>query len=127
MSDSTKPKAVVFGAGATGRGHVGLLVWQTGAQMAFADIDEGLIGRLQKAGGYRVNLHDGRTCQSLDVQGARFLAAQEREKVAREIIEADLVLTSVFDQNLSDVAITVAQAARLCCGSACLIPSAAET
>ena len=114
MSDSTKPKAVVFGAGATGRGHVGLLVWQTGAQMAFADIDEGLIGRLQKAGGYRVNLHDGRTCQSLDVQGARFLAAQEREKVAREIIEADLVLTSVFDQNLSDVAITVAQAARLC-------------
>jgi mannitol-1-phosphate 5-dehydrogenase len=114
MSGSTKPKVVVFGAGATGRGHVGLLVWQAGAQLVFADIDEGLIGRLQKAGAYRVNLYDAQACQSLDVQAARFLKAQEREKVAREIVEADLVLTSVFDQNLPDVAITVAQAASLC-------------
>jgi len=114
MSGSAKPKVVVFGAGATGRGHVGLLAWQAGAQTVFADIDEGLIGRLQEAGAYRVNLYDGQTCQHVEVQGARFLKAQPREQVAREIVEADLVLTSVFDQNLPDVAITVAQAASRC-------------
>jgi mannitol-1-phosphate 5-dehydrogenase len=114
MSGSTKPKVVVFGAGATGRGHVGLLAWQAGAQMVFADVDETLIGRLQKAGAYRVKIYDGKACQSLEIKGARFLKARERAKVAHEILGADLVLSSVFDQNLPDVAITVAQAASLC-------------
>jgi mannitol-1-phosphate 5-dehydrogenase len=114
MSGSTKPKVVVFGAGATGRGHVGLLAWQAGAQMVFADIDEGLIGPLQKAGGYRVNLYDGQACRTYEIEGARFLNAPQREQVAHEIVGADLVLTSVFDQNLPDVAVTIAQAIRLC-------------
>ena len=114
MNDTTQPKVVVFGAGATGRGHVGLLAWQAGAQMVFVDIDDTLTGRLQKAGAYRVNLYEGQTSQRVEVQGARFLDARLREQVAREIVDASLVLTSVFDQNLSDVAITVARAASVC-------------
>jgi len=109
-----KPKVVVFGTGATGRGHVGLLVWQAGAQIVFADIDETLIRTLQTAGSYRVNLFDGKSCQQLRVEGARFLSAKDRNEVAREIVDSHLVLTSVFDQNLSDVATTVAMAVKLC-------------
>ncbi len=30
-------KIVVFGAGATGRGHVGLLSWQAGFEIVFVD------------------------------------------------------------------------------------------
>ncbi len=114
MSGESRPKVVVFGAGATGRGHVGLLAWQAGAQMVFADTDAELIVRLQKAGGYRVDLFDGRSAQPVEVLGARFLDARQREAVAREVAGASLVLTSVFDQNLADVAITVARAAALC-------------
>jgi 3-hydroxyacyl-CoA dehydrogenase len=47
-------KVVVFGAGATGRGHVGLLAWQAGAEVVFVDIDGGLVRALQQAGAYRV-------------------------------------------------------------------------
>jgi mannitol-1-phosphate 5-dehydrogenase len=114
MSGESRPKVVVFGAGATGRGHVGLLAWQAGAQLVFADTDGDLIGRLQQAGGYRVNLYDGKTAQPIEVRGARFLDARQREAVAQEVAESSLALTSVFDQNLADVAITVARAAELC-------------
>lgn len=107
-------KVVVFGAGATGRGHVGLLAWQAGARLVFADINERLVRALQRAGSYRVALHDGKTCRQIVVQGADYLSAAQREAVARRIADADLVLTAVFDQNLPDVAVTVALAAKRC-------------
>jgi mannitol-1-phosphate 5-dehydrogenase len=111
---SQNPKVVVFGAGATGRGHVGLLAWQAGAQMVFADINEGLVRALQQAGSYRVNIYNGKTCTQVEVRPAQFLSARDREAVAGEIVDADLVLTSVFDQNLPDVALTMALAAKSC-------------
>ena len=109
-----RPKVVVIGAGATGRGHVGLLAWQAGARVVFADANERLVRALQQAGSYRVDIHDGKTCRQMVVQGADYLGAAQREAVSRHIADADLVLTSVFDQNLPDVAITVALAARRC-------------
>ena len=113
---STNPqrKVVVFGAGATGRGHVGLLAWQAGAHVVFADANERLVRALQQAGSYRVDIQDGKTCRPVVVQGVEYLSAAHREAVARQMVEADLVLTSVFDQNLLDVAITVALAASRC-------------
>jgi mannitol-1-phosphate 5-dehydrogenase len=105
---------VVFGAGATGRGHVGLLAWQAGAHLVFADTNERLVRALQQAGSYRVDIHDDRSCRQIVVKGADYLSASQREAVSRQIVEADLVLTSVFDQNLPDVAITVALAAKRC-------------
>jgi mannitol-1-phosphate 5-dehydrogenase len=109
-----QPKVVVFGAGATGRGHVGLLAWQAGAQVTFVDIKPDLIRSLREAGSYQVNVYNGRMCQSTQVTGADYLFASERDAVAQQMASADLVLTSVFDQNLADVAITVAMAARFC-------------
>jgi mannitol-1-phosphate 5-dehydrogenase len=113
-TSNQKRKVVVFGAGATGRGHVGLLAWQAGARLVFADTNERLVRALQRAGSYRVDIHDGRSCRQIVVQGADYLSAAQREAVARQIVDADLVLTSVFDQNLPDVAITVALAAKRC-------------
>jgi mannitol-1-phosphate 5-dehydrogenase len=113
-TSNRKRKVVVFGAGATGRGHVGLLAWQAGAHLVFADTNEGLVRALQRAGSYRVDIHDGRTCRQIVVKEADYLSAAQREAVARQIVDADLVLTSVFDQNLPDVAVTVALAAKRC-------------
>jgi mannitol-1-phosphate 5-dehydrogenase len=113
-TSNQKRKVVVFGAGATGRGHVGLLAWQAGAHLVFADTNERLVRALHQAGSYRVDIHDGRSCRQIVVKGADYLSASQREAVSRQIVDADLVLTSVFDQNLPDVAITVALAVKRC-------------
>ncbi|MCU0960638.1 MAG: hypothetical protein MUF48_11090 [Pirellulaceae bacterium] len=101
---------VVFGAGATGRGHVGLLAWQAGFDIVFVDKDAQLVDTLQRAGRYTVHLFGGRQPQTVDVTGWRVYHSQRRDEIAREILDADLVLTAVFDPNLPDVAQTLARA-----------------
>ncbi len=106
-------KIVVFGAGATGRGHVGLLAWQSGFELVLVDRDPGLVTRLAQAGRYSVRLY-GRGEQEVHVSGYRVYHAAERETIAAEIVGAALVLTAVFDQNLPDVARTLALAVSAC-------------
>src|ERR1035437_1108648 len=106
-------KIVVFGAGATGRGHVGLLAWQAGYQVVFVEKKPELVDLLKRAGHYVVELY-GNGYQETNVTGYRVYAADDRQAVAKEIRDAALVLTSVFDQNLPDVAQTIALAAALC-------------
>ena len=106
-------KIVVFGAGATGRGHVGLLAWQAGFEIVFVDINQDLCATLQDAGRYLVKVF-GDGCEQIEVTGFRVYHSQQREAIAREIADAALVLTAVFDQNLPDVAQTLALAAGTC-------------
>jgi mannitol-1-phosphate 5-dehydrogenase len=107
------PKVVVFGAGATGRGHVGLLVWQAGCDVLFVDRDPALVAALRETGRYRVRLY-GAELQDVAVAGLRASHAEARSEIAAEIAHADLVLTAVFDQNLADVAATLALAVTVC-------------
>jgi mannitol-1-phosphate 5-dehydrogenase len=104
---------VVFGAGATGRGHVGLLAWQAGFQIVFVDKDADLCRTLKEAGCYRVKLY-GQAPHEVEVSGYRIYHHQQRDAIAAEIADASLVLTAVFDQNLPDVAITLARAVTAC-------------
>jgi mannitol-1-phosphate 5-dehydrogenase len=106
-------KIVVFGAGATGRGHVGLLAWQAGYEIVFVDRKPELVKRLRESGSYRVQLY-GSACQEITVSGYRIYHSADRLAIAKEIAECDLVLTAVFDQNLSDVSETVALAVKVC-------------
>ena len=39
---------VIFGAGATGRGHVGLLAWQAGFEIVLIDKNEALVEALSQ-------------------------------------------------------------------------------
>ena len=106
-------KVVVFGAGATGRGHVGLLAWQAGFEVVWVDRAPELVAALQRAGHYRVRLYGART-QEIEVSGFRVYHSEQRQAIAAEIADADLVLTAVFDHNLPDVAVTLALAAQAC-------------
>jgi mannitol-1-phosphate 5-dehydrogenase len=106
-------KIVVFGAGATGRGHVGLLAWQAGYEIVFVDKKPDLVARLQEAGCYKVRLF-GDSYQEIDVYGYRVYHALDRAAIAQEVAEAALVLTAVFDDNLADVAETLALAVTAC-------------
>jgi mannitol-1-phosphate 5-dehydrogenase len=111
-------KVIVFGAGATGRGHVGLLCWQKGYRLVFVDSNPILVQALREGGDYRVRLFSGNQSsngyEEIKVTGYKVYESSERAEIANEIVTADLVLTAVFDQNLHDVAETLAMAVRLC-------------
>ncbi len=111
-------KIIVFGAGATGRGHVGLLAWQAGFETVFIDKKPALIEALAGRGRYTVRLY-GQDLQEIVVSGYRTHHALERAAIADEIRDARLILTAVFDQNLPDVAQTIALGI-----SACAVPAA---
>jgi mannitol-1-phosphate 5-dehydrogenase len=106
-------RIVVFGAGATGRGHVGLLAWQAGFEIVFVDKKPELVEALRRAGAYTVELY-GQTKQEIAVRGYRVYFHEERQAIAGQIRDAALVLTAVFDQNLPDVAQTIALAVSEC-------------
>ncbi len=105
-------KIVIFGAGATGRGHVGLLAWQAGFEIVFVDKKAALVDALRQ-GRYTVKLY-GEAPQEITVSGYRVYHAADRAAVADEIRDARLVLTAVFDQNLADVAETIALGISAC-------------
>ena len=111
----SKPGIIVFGAGAAGKGLIGLLFSQAGYKVTFVDIKDDLVKQLCDAGRYRVLIHrlDG-TKEECSVEGFHVLHARERETIARQMIHADLILTAVFAQNLPDVAQTVALGVRQC-------------
>lgn len=100
-------KIMVFGAGATGRGHVGLLAWQAGFEIVFVDQRPDLVEALRRQGYYTVTLL-GEAPRQINVTGYRAYHSLDREAIAREIVDAVLVLTAVFDPNLPDVAQTIA-------------------
>ena len=106
-------KIVVFGAGATGRGHVGLLAWQAGFEIVFVDKKLPLVDALRRQGRYTVRIF-GEQTQEIVVSGYRVYHSLDRAAVAEEIRDARLVLTAVFDQNLADVAETLALGIAAC-------------
>ncbi|MBI4581615.1 MAG: mannitol-1-phosphate 5-dehydrogenase, partial [Planctomycetes bacterium] len=95
-------RIVLFGAGATGRGHVGLLAWQAGFEMVFVDRKPELVQALIRAHRYTVKLFGGPRCQEIEVSGFWAYDHEQRRHIADAIVEAALVLTAVFDQNLAD-------------------------
>jgi len=107
-------KIIVFGAGATGRGHVGLLAWEAGYQIVLVDKNRELVDALRQAGRYTVRLCGGAAPREITVTGYRVYHHLDREGIAEEIRDAAMVLTAVFDQNLPDVAQTIALAVSAC-------------
>lgn len=114
-------KVVLFGAGATGRGHVGLLAWQAGFELVLVDKNPGLVAALQQAGRYTVKLY-GESYQEIEVTGYRVYHSEQRQAIAVEVADAALVLTAVFDPNLPDVAQTLALAVPVCRASGRVTP-----
>ena len=106
-------KIVVFGAGATGRGHVGLLAWEAGYRIVLVDKKRELVDALRRAGEYTVRLY-GTAPREITVTGFRAYHHLQREAIAEEIRDAAMVLTAVFDPNLPDVARSIALALSAC-------------
>jgi len=101
-------KIVLFGAGATGKAHIGLLAWLSGFEIIFVDKNKDLVDRLNSEKKYLVKVF-GKDIQEFTVNGFTSYYFEDRDRIAEEISSACIVLTSVFDQNLPDVAKTIAK------------------
>ncbi len=102
-------RLVLFGAGMTGRGQVAQLAFEDGWELTLVDRDADLVKLLQHAGKYKVRLLGAETRDVL-LQGYRALHTKQTEPLAEAVGEADLVITSVLEPNLCEVAKSLALA-----------------
>ena len=87
-------RIVIFGAGSTGRGHLGALIAEnTDAELAFVDKKPDLIDALRAKGSYCVRLL-GPKERVLTVDRATYLHRLDRDGVDSAIASADVVLTA---------------------------------
>ncbi len=100
-------KAVHFGAGNIGRGFVGLLLFNAGYEVTFADVADGLIETLKKADSHEVH-EVGEGGRTHTVTGFTALhSAKEEDELVDAIASADIVTTAVGPNILRFVAPTI--------------------
>ena len=97
-------KALIIGAGATGRGHVAQLAVESGYAVTLVDKDAALCARLRQSGAYSVRLVSGRP-RTVTIDGFRILHTSEKEELSRALRESALIFTAVCPGNLRDAAV----------------------
>jgi len=107
--DITRNQMVLFGAGMTGRGQVAQLAFEDGWRVTLVDKDALLVDRLRRAGQYTVRLLGNKPREVL-IKGYQILHTSESDAINEVVIQANLVVTSVLEPNLKDVAKILAPA-----------------
>jgi mannitol-1-phosphate 5-dehydrogenase len=102
-------RLVLFGAGMTGRGQISQLAFEAGWNLTLVDKNERLVDQLRGAGHYTVRLL-GNKNREVDIHGYQAYHTSEIESIYEAINQADLVVTSVLEPNLCDVATILAPA-----------------
>jgi len=100
----SRGKALIIGAGATGRGHVAQLAVESGYDVTFVDKDAGLCARLRESGAYSVRLVSAHT-RVVTIDNVRILHTSEKEKLFEALRDSDLVFTAVCPGNVRDAAV----------------------
>ncbi len=101
-------KAVIIGAGSIGRGFLGQLFAEAGAEITFVELDEAIVVALEERRGYDIRIV-GETTATFHVPVARALCAGNPAAVARALAEADVTATAVGVGALPDVAELIAR------------------
>ena len=102
-------KALILGGGKIARGFVGQLLYRSGFEMTFADINRKLVDALNDAGKYYVNVM-GSEKESQWITGFHCISITDIPAIAESLKEADIAFTSVGGKNLDSVALTLAAA-----------------
>lgn len=93
-------KAVHFGAGNIGRGFIGYLLSKSGYEITFVDVFDSLVNDINKYKEYTViTLSDDTKKEK--VSNVSALRLNDKENLCKEIMEADLVTTSIGANNLA--------------------------
>jgi mannitol-1-phosphate 5-dehydrogenase len=103
MSHINPRRLVLFGAGMTGRGQIAQLAYEDGWELTLVEKDRHLVEQLLHAGQYRVQLLSNNTREVI-IQGFKVFHTSDSEAINAAICQADLIVTSVLEPNLPDVA-----------------------
>lgn len=106
--EAAAKKAVVIGAGQTGRGYAARLLTEIGYEIVFIDQNAAVIERLNEDGQFSVHFYD-RDRTPLIVSGYKALTCDDM-RTEWAIASADYIFTAVGEQNLGAVAILMAKA-----------------
>ncbi|MBI4310745.1 MAG: hypothetical protein HY681_03095 [Chloroflexi bacterium] len=101
-------KAVVFGPGRIGCGFAGQALRASGHEVTFIAPNPIMVEHLNRVQRYRVCLVQGRMRQEAMVEGFRAVLADDADRVAGEISEADLICTAVGGSCLQEIAPLIA-------------------
>lgn len=97
-------KAILFGAGSIGRGFIGQLIYRSGYELVFIDIDRRIVEAVNTARRYPVRVVSESTAVESYVENVRAVDASDRVAVSSEIVSADIAATAVGAAALSSVA-----------------------
>jgi len=92
-------KIIIFGAGNIGRSFIGQLFSRSGYEAVFIDIDDKIINALNGRRRYRIEIKDAHP-ETIWVENVRAVHGKDAEKVANEIVTADIMATAVGPNNL---------------------------
>ncbi len=102
-------EAIIFGAGAVGRGFIGQLFSESGYSVTFVDVDQELIAALNRRGAYTIRLVTNEGSEEAMVGPVRALHAANREAVAEALVAAEIGATAVGAAALPHIAPRLAE------------------
>ena len=102
-------KILVFGAGKIGRSFIGQVFSRGGYEVVFADAVKSIVDLLNEYRKYNVVIRDD-VPQVIPVENVRALHISDRQSIAGEISDVELIAVCVGQQGLRDVAEIIAEA-----------------
>lgn len=103
-----KPHVVIFGAGMTGRGHIGQLAFEGGWKITFVDKKPELVETLSQAGRYTVRMISDNP-RDVVISDYGVFHIDDKAAISEAIAKCDMVITAVLAGNLPDVAPVLAE------------------
>lgn len=97
-------KAVQFGAGSIGRGFIADLLHDSGYTITFIDVNEKLNKQINRTNNYSLYVIEENYREKVINNVQAYSPITEHEKCINEIIEADIITTSVWADNLGRIA-----------------------
>lgn len=102
-------KAVHFGAGNIGRGFIGKLLYESGFETCFVDVNRNVVDLLNEKKEYRVQLANETKDETLVKNVWAINSAETPEQVVDEIATADIVTAAVGANILPHIAGSIAE------------------
>jgi mannitol-1-phosphate 5-dehydrogenase len=103
-------KLVQFGGGNIGRSFIGQLFSRNGYEVVFIDINESLVTALNRHNAYRLIIKRNKLeDETVWIRNVRAVNGNDHDRVAKEIVDATILATSVGKQALPHIMPVLAQ------------------
>lgn len=102
-------KAVHFGAGNIGRGFIGDLLYDSGFSTTFIEVNADIVERMNKQNSYDIYIIDKNYARKTIYNVCALSPIAQEKEVIEAIVEADMITTSVWADNLPKIAGTLAK------------------